>query len=405
MKSHEDYLLVLSSSAFSSWEYATQASKVSRPFPDRCTSIASWTLSSTVSPKPAAFNATPALSASASATAPGVPDSVSRNIAAFTNRSPPFKSATSQRLMPTSSGSNSYCTILPSFTSATVAGPMGVSSSMPRECTTSARFVPRSLNALAMSGMMSGEYTPTNAKSAAAGLSMGPRMLKAVRTPRDLRTGTTARITGWYRGAYMNPTLVLATHLAMDSGPSSTATPSASSTSALPHMLDTERLPCLATFAPAAAARMAEPVEMLTEPIPSPPVPAMSSTPAPQSTRTALARMAEASPAISSGVSPLARSSTRKAAVCAGSSRVKSVFNAAALSSNERFSRSMRRSITCFRSPAGAAPTAAPCTRKLLERSPAVALSRAQVDFVRTTRAKRHALGARREAIAGAMEC
>ncbi len=51
-----------------------------------------------------------------------------------------------------------------------------------------------------------------------------------------------------------------------------------SSTSALPHRLDTERLPCLATLAPAAAATMLAPVLMLTEPMPSPPVPTMSTT-------------------------------------------------------------------------------------------------------------------------------
>ena len=51
-----------------------------------------------------------------------------------------------------------------------------------------------------------------------------------------------------------------------------------SSTSALPHRLDTDRLPCLATLAPAAAATMEAPVEMLTEPMPSPPVPTMSTT-------------------------------------------------------------------------------------------------------------------------------
>lgn len=51
-----------------------------------------------------------------------------------------------------------------------------------------------------------------------------------------------------------------------------------SSTSALPHRLDTDLLPCFATLAPAAAARMDAPVEMLTLPIPSPPVPTMSTT-------------------------------------------------------------------------------------------------------------------------------
>lgn len=51
-----------------------------------------------------------------------------------------------------------------------------------------------------------------------------------------------------------------------------------SRTSALPQRLDTERLPCLATLAPAAAAMTVAPVEMLTDPMPSPPVPTMSST-------------------------------------------------------------------------------------------------------------------------------
>ena len=52
--------------------------------------------------------------------------------------------------------------------------------------------------------------------------------------------------------------------------------PSASSTSALPDLLDTLRLPCLATFAPAAAATNIDAVEMLNVCAPSPPVPTMS---------------------------------------------------------------------------------------------------------------------------------
>ena len=51
-----------------------------------------------------------------------------------------------------------------------------------------------------------------------------------------------------------------------------------SSTSAAPQELDTARLPCLATWAPAAAASTQAPVEMFTDPIPSPPVPTMSNT-------------------------------------------------------------------------------------------------------------------------------
>jgi hypothetical protein len=53
-------------------------------------------------------------------------------------------------------------------------------------------------------------------------------------------------------------------------------TPSASSTSALPDFDDTLRLPCLAIFAPAAAATNIDAVEMLKVCEPSPPVPTMS---------------------------------------------------------------------------------------------------------------------------------
>eukprot|EP00958_Prasinococcus_capsulatus_P007869 scaffold735_cov376-Prasinococcus_capsulatus_cf.AAC.11 len=58
---------------------------------------------------------------------------------------------------------------------------------------------------------------------------------------------------------------------------------------------------------------MQAPVEMFTVPAPSPPVPTMSSTSSPASTRTQLLRIAFAMPAISAGVSPLARRSARKA--------------------------------------------------------------------------------------------
>ena len=53
-------------------------------------------------------------------------------------------------------------------------------------------------------------------------------------------------------------------------------TPSDSSTSALPDLLDTLRPPCLLTLAPAAAATNIEQVEMLKVCEPSPPVPTMS---------------------------------------------------------------------------------------------------------------------------------
>jgi hypothetical protein len=59
-------------------------------------------------------------------------------------------------------------------------------------------------------------------------------------------------------------------------GASMMLAPSASSTSALPDFDDTERLPCLATRAPAAAATNIDAVEMLNVCEASPPVPTMS---------------------------------------------------------------------------------------------------------------------------------
>ncbi len=63
------------------------------------------------------------------------------------------------------------------------------------------------------------------------------------------------------------------------SGSISILTPRAASTSALPERLETERLPCLATGTPAAAATRAAAVEMLNVPRPSPPVPQVSTSP------------------------------------------------------------------------------------------------------------------------------
>ena len=77
-----------------------------------------------------------------------------------------------------------------------------------------------------------------------------------------------------------------------------------SRTSAEPHSDDTLRLPCFATRAPAAAAITQAPVEMFTDPMPSPPVPTMSTTSYGVSTVSALERMLVARPASSSEVSP-----------------------------------------------------------------------------------------------------
>ena len=65
-------------------------------------------------------------------------------------------------------------------------------------------------------------------------------------------------------------------HLATCSADRPKLTPNASSTSALPDLLLTLRLPCLAILAPAAAATNIAAVEILKVCAPSPPVPTTS---------------------------------------------------------------------------------------------------------------------------------
>jgi hypothetical protein len=79
-----------------------------------------------------------------------------------------------------------------------------------------------------------------------------------------------------------------------------------SSTSALPHLEETLRLPCLATVTPQPATTKAVVVEMLKVLSPSPPVPQVSTTGMVAAwMRWAFLRMARAAPANSSNVSPL----------------------------------------------------------------------------------------------------
>src|SRR5206468_7656562 len=135
--------------------------------------------------------------------------------------------------------------------------------------------------------------------------------------PISPRTGAAWRIAGWKRGANMKPTPTSRTHWATPSGPRSILTPSASSTSALPHRLDAARLPCFATRPPAPATTSAVMVEMLMLFERSPPVPTTSIAPSSTTTRRAFARIALANPAISSAVSPRTCSAARSAPSCA----------------------------------------------------------------------------------------
>jgi hypothetical protein len=90
------------------------------------------------------------------------------------------------------------------------------------------------------------------------------------------------------------------------------ATPSTSSRSAVPHIDDAARLPCLHTRPPAPTIAKAASVDTLMLPDPSPPVPTMSTTPSGSSSTTGVERssMAPTIPASSSAVSPFIRSAT-----------------------------------------------------------------------------------------------
>ena len=85
------------------------------------------------------------------------------------------------------------------------------------------------------------------------------------------------------------------------------ATPSASSTSAVPALEDIARLPCFRTGNPAPATVNAAIVEMFTVCAPSPPVPTTSTAMRSKLTSTALASMALTMPLTSCGVSPFTR--------------------------------------------------------------------------------------------------
>ncbi len=126
------------------------------------------------------------------------------------------------------------------------------------------------------------------------------------------------------------PTLLI--HSSTTSGVTSRFTPRASSTSALPHWLETLRLPCLATLSPPPAATKAVVVETLKVWVPSPPVPqvstivswstlisSLSTLIALSVTRigVALARITLAAPVISEIVSPFMRSAVINAPICA----------------------------------------------------------------------------------------
>ena len=158
-------------------------------------------------------------------------------------------------------------------------------------------------------------------KEISAGFAIGPSKLNEVGMPSSLRVGPACRNAGWNTGANANPIPASVTHRATPSPDCSSTTPSCSSTSAVPHLDDDARLPCLHTGTPAPATTSAAIVETFTECDASPPVPTMSiaraATSFGNSIRPEAARTASSIPPSSSAVSPFERSATRNAAICA----------------------------------------------------------------------------------------
>ena len=154
---------------------------------------------------------------------------------------------------------------------------------------------------------------------ACAGFVRGPRTLNIVRMPRERRIGCTRRIAGCINGAKRKTNPVARRQRTASPGASAVGTPSASNTSADPQRLVRLRLPCLAIFAPAAAAISATAVEILNVPLASPPVPQVSTREARSSSLngkvTAVARMASAKPVNSSAVTRRAASAVRNSAI------------------------------------------------------------------------------------------
>src|SRR3954447_934371 len=148
----------------------------------------------------------------------------------------------------------------------------------------------------------------------------------------------------------MNPKPTVSMHSATAPGSRSSRAPSASSTSADPHLPVAERLPCFATTQPAPAATKAAVVDTLKVGLP-PPVPAVSSMSSRStSTRTARSRIVRARPTSSCTVSPFVRSAMRNAAVCASdASPDMTSCSTAAASSADRSMPEATRSIASVR--------------------------------------------------------
>ena len=156
----------------------------------------------------------------------------------------------------------------------------------------------------AMIGLILRLAQPTAICFGLAGLVSGPSTLNTHGTPSAARIGPTKRMAGWKVRAKANAMPhSLPTSLTC-SGVKSMGRPSASKQSAVPHLDEAARLPCLTTFTPAAAATTAPMDDRFTVEAPSPPVPTMSVVSPSMCSGMAWATMAFAAPRTSSGVSP-----------------------------------------------------------------------------------------------------
>ena len=105
---------------------------------------------------------------------------------------------------------------------------------------------------------------PKSAASGCPGFESGPSTLNTVGTPSSLRTFPAYFIAGWCNGAKQKAIPASATHEDNKLVGMLIATPSASSTSAVPALDEIARFPCLRTGNPAPATVNAAMVEMFT---------------------------------------------------------------------------------------------------------------------------------------------
>ena len=167
-----------------------------------------------------------------------------------------------------------------------------------------------------------GSAAPINWRTGCPGWDSGPRTLNTVGIPSPARMGPANRIAGWNVRAKANPIRCLTTCAANCSGAMSISTPRTSRTSKAPEVDEARRFPCLQTVAPPPAATkqaMVETFRLASRRLATPPVPTMSIVPSGRTSGSAMDTIARTSPLVSSTVSPLTFSPTRKPAICAGS--------------------------------------------------------------------------------------